>query len=517
MDKRNPKNSETKRQGRAWSPLNRWRTRRPGQNIVEFAFIAPLLLLLIFGIIDIARLIHAHVTVGNAARQAVRFAITGQRLRDDSGQVISRTVSIIDRGVDSLTGLPLTETEDREVGGFHQVTLNSRTSQGVNQPGEPGDPGDYVEVTVYYRIDMLTPLVNVIFPGVLVSGFERSINENWGAVMDFDRANIPPVPEPLPTWTPQPTKTPTPSPTPCGTLEIYNDKAEFDPDGGNGKLDIALRVRASSGGGQITTADVTILAFQTNDDGITTSWSGTLFNANDDNGTRYLWCNVAAAFDDQSPITIGVRAIDDCYTLLEETMTVATGNSLTPPCALDATPTPGPTRTTAPTRTQTSTRTVTLTPTITRTPTITLTPTQTGTPTKTGTPTQTHTPTSTRTATSTRTPTQTFTPVPALFLGDLESWKLNGDDQTLDIKVTVRDAVGDPVAGATVDAYASNGPDQWWGTMQDMGDGTYQACNVGEFDLVAENITISVTASKTGYYSDLEEFNAREGNLDACK
>ena len=45
-----------------------------GQSLVEFALIAPLLLMVIFGIIDIARLIQAQLTIDNAARQAIRFA-----------------------------------------------------------------------------------------------------------------------------------------------------------------------------------------------------------------------------------------------------------------------------------------------------------------------------------------------------------------------------------------------------------------------------------------------------------
>jgi len=44
------------------------RNKSAGQNMVEFALGIPLLLLLIFGIIDLARVIQAQVTVNNAAR-----------------------------------------------------------------------------------------------------------------------------------------------------------------------------------------------------------------------------------------------------------------------------------------------------------------------------------------------------------------------------------------------------------------------------------------------------------------
>ena len=66
------------------------RRKSVGQGLVEFALVAPLLLLTIFGIIDIARIIQAQLTVDNAARQAIRFAITGQTLKDAGGNYIPR-------------------------------------------------------------------------------------------------------------------------------------------------------------------------------------------------------------------------------------------------------------------------------------------------------------------------------------------------------------------------------------------------------------------------------------------
>lgn len=175
-----------------------------GQSIVEFALVAPLVLLLIFGIIDIARLIQAQVSVDNAARQGLRFAITGEQERDPSDTFwITRTVSIVNRAKAGLTGLPLSNTNDTNVAGFSEVRIN---------PPDAGGPGQVVEITVYYNIEMLTPLVNIVLPRVLVHGYERGINESWGAVQNFDHANLPPTPPPLPTWTPLPTNTPTSTP-----------------------------------------------------------------------------------------------------------------------------------------------------------------------------------------------------------------------------------------------------------------------------------------------------------------
>ena len=52
------------------------KTKSKGQALTEFALILPILLLLILGIIEGARIIWAFVTVQNAAREAARYAVT---------------------------------------------------------------------------------------------------------------------------------------------------------------------------------------------------------------------------------------------------------------------------------------------------------------------------------------------------------------------------------------------------------------------------------------------------------
>ena len=54
------------------------KTKNKGQALTEFALILPILLLLILGIIEGARIIWAFVTVQNAAREAARYGVTGQ-------------------------------------------------------------------------------------------------------------------------------------------------------------------------------------------------------------------------------------------------------------------------------------------------------------------------------------------------------------------------------------------------------------------------------------------------------
>ena len=57
---------------------------RKGQDLVEFAIAVPLLLLLLFGAIDLGRLFHASITITNAARVGARY-ITMDPYPNDSG------------------------------------------------------------------------------------------------------------------------------------------------------------------------------------------------------------------------------------------------------------------------------------------------------------------------------------------------------------------------------------------------------------------------------------------------
>ena len=59
-------------------PSNRTRKSLPSQSLVEFALALPVLLLLLFGLIEFARLFSAWLIVENSARTAARYASTGQ-------------------------------------------------------------------------------------------------------------------------------------------------------------------------------------------------------------------------------------------------------------------------------------------------------------------------------------------------------------------------------------------------------------------------------------------------------
>ena len=59
-----------------FSKLTRRRSR--GQAMVEFALVLPVLLILLMVLIEVARLFSAWLIVENSAREAARYAVTGE-------------------------------------------------------------------------------------------------------------------------------------------------------------------------------------------------------------------------------------------------------------------------------------------------------------------------------------------------------------------------------------------------------------------------------------------------------
>lgn len=55
-------------------PLTPARAERPGQSMVEFALVLPIFLLMLFGLVDMGRLVYANTTLSQAAREAARVA-----------------------------------------------------------------------------------------------------------------------------------------------------------------------------------------------------------------------------------------------------------------------------------------------------------------------------------------------------------------------------------------------------------------------------------------------------------
>lgn len=71
--------------------------RKPGgqrsQALIEFALVSPVLLLLLFGIIDIGRAIFYYDTLGHAAREGARVAVRASNQLPTNGDVLAAVTS----------------------------------------------------------------------------------------------------------------------------------------------------------------------------------------------------------------------------------------------------------------------------------------------------------------------------------------------------------------------------------------------------------------------------------------
>jgi Flp pilus assembly protein TadG len=120
-----------------------WRRRRreDGAAAVELALVAPLLFLLVFGIIDFGFGFHAWDAAQNAAREGARVA-----------GVTSDPAQIIGRAEDAAAFL------DGGVAASVQCAPAGTSTFGACPSGDAWQEGDLIRVTVEYDYDFITPL-----------------------------------------------------------------------------------------------------------------------------------------------------------------------------------------------------------------------------------------------------------------------------------------------------------------------------------------------------------------------
>lgn len=130
-----------------------------GQTLVEFALTLPILLLLLFGIIEFGRIFQAWVSLQNSARTAARFASTGQPFND-----VRQTAYNLDNFVPCLVGDqrgaqvmeppsgPASEQYVRYTGpeGFFATMFNGQDCDPGNSDHR-GRRGDLVRLVLIYH------------------------------------------------------------------------------------------------------------------------------------------------------------------------------------------------------------------------------------------------------------------------------------------------------------------------------------------------------------------------------
>jgi Flp pilus assembly protein TadG len=83
------------------------RRRSLGQSLVEMAFMAPILLLILAAIIDLGRTIDAYISITNGVREGARY---GALHPTDAGTIALRTVNESNGSAVNITGVNLMPT-----------------------------------------------------------------------------------------------------------------------------------------------------------------------------------------------------------------------------------------------------------------------------------------------------------------------------------------------------------------------------------------------------------------------
>jgi Flp pilus assembly protein TadG len=150
--------------------------RRPenGQSLAEFALIAPIFFLLVFGIVDLSRAFQAYTTIQEAARSGARYAVTGRI--DCTGVAIQSRDACIKQAVAvRVTGLSGSGSVTTSYRSWAYPTYASPPTE-----GNAGQQCDAVEVEVHYTYKPMTPIFNKLVGSIPMGARERMVNEPFG-------------------------------------------------------------------------------------------------------------------------------------------------------------------------------------------------------------------------------------------------------------------------------------------------------------------------------------------------
>lgn len=162
--------------------MQRWKKGERAQALVEFSLVSIVFFMLLFGIFDSILLLQSWVTVQHAAREAARYAVTGQiNCTAYSGSGDHRDECIVSKAKAATTGLVGggEDASDADVAvSFKSWDYPDYTTETDNSSG---DQCDSIEVSVHYRHQMVTPIIKALLPsGVELTGKQRMTNEPFG-------------------------------------------------------------------------------------------------------------------------------------------------------------------------------------------------------------------------------------------------------------------------------------------------------------------------------------------------
>jgi hypothetical protein len=250
-----------------------------GQAMTEFMLALPIMLLLTFGVIEMARLVQAWLAVENAARFAARYAVTGEYDPDyceaanlaqgwapstydgyngdpidcvvprgaDPTNYLQRTTTLVDwarlpsirdAARSGAAGALIIDDTVYTDPGFLEIVICSYPSNLTetnydsdpiqppvcNPVDDPGDPGNPVRITVYHNHPLIAPLLGPDWQYLPLVGSREMIVET------FRTARVLGAPMPIITATlaPSATSSPYPTETPWGGFSTATATSPFN-------------------------------------------------------------------------------------------------------------------------------------------------------------------------------------------------------------------------------------------------------------------------------------------------
>jgi hypothetical protein len=125
----------------------RRRRKTGGAAALEFALVAPLLFLLLFGIIDLALMFWVELSMQHAVREGARYAVTGQSELDPHAAAQQRYLAVIEKI--KLSSMGLYERLDPQItvtnyGNDGSTARTEDYDPAAPAPGVFGGPGDII-------------------------------------------------------------------------------------------------------------------------------------------------------------------------------------------------------------------------------------------------------------------------------------------------------------------------------------------------------------------------------------
>ncbi|MGA2192022.1 MAG: TadE family protein [Nitrospirota bacterium] len=128
---------------------------KDGQTLVELALVLPLVLLLMFALIDLGMLFYVNLTLQNAVRQGARYNITGQA---ETGKSLQQVI------MDNSNGLVGPPNKNGYAITTELVTPGNNTFSNLTGSNFGGKAGQIILVKLNYTWPLMTPLIKPFFP-----------------------------------------------------------------------------------------------------------------------------------------------------------------------------------------------------------------------------------------------------------------------------------------------------------------------------------------------------------------